>query len=126
MTDHSYLEKCEKLLKEFEITQAQMLRLDLDQARADFMIQMKQMRDLFKQITIKLEAYAFNSEKHKILLTKQIKRLLIFIKEMDLHISGFEAQNLPDENEIIFIFERQHLFKNIYRKHLSDFSAIMF
>ena len=125
MPFQSYLEKCENMLVEFERSQLKMLRLDLSGAGNDFMDQIVQLRQFFKQISKELADHSFNSERDKILLTKQIERLLIFLKEMDLHIAGFQATSLPGENEIIFIFERQHLFKNIYRKHMSDFSSIM-
>jgi len=121
----SYLEKCGNMLVDFEKTQLKMLKLDLPGAGNDFYDQIVQMRQFFKQISKELEGHSFNTERDKILLTKQIERLLVFLKEMDLHIAGFQATSLPGEDEIIFVFERQHLFKNIYRKHMSDFSSIM-
>jgi hypothetical protein len=125
MSHQSYLNKCKELLTEFEKIQLKMLQLDLPQAGDDFMDHIKQMHQFFKQCSIDFGGYSFKSEKDKLLLTKQIERLLIFLKEMDLHITGFQAAHFPEENEILFVFERQHLFKNIYRKHMDDFSRIM-
>jgi hypothetical protein len=125
MLSQSYLQKCEKLLDDFELTQARMLRLDLMSAENDFLIQMKQMRQFFNPMAAELKKFEFKTERDRLLLTKQIERLIVFLKEMDLHIVGFQTKSPPDENEVIFIFERQHLFKNIYRKHLHDFSSII-
>jgi hypothetical protein len=125
MAYQSYLRKCEELLTDFEKSQLHMLRLNLNEAGVNFLIQMKLMRQFFKQILKELDDHSFDTDRDKILLTKQIKRLLVFLKEMDLHILGFQTNPPPDEIEIIFIFERQHLFKNIYRKHLNDFTSII-
>ena len=124
MPYQSYLQNCSDLLNEFEKSQLQMLKMDLNRAGYDFFIQMKKMRQYFELELTELENHNFTTDRDKILLTKQIERLLIFIKEMDLHISEFQTKSSPDENEVIFIFER-HLFKNIYRKHLDDFAAII-
>jgi hypothetical protein len=125
MQYQSYLNMYENHLREFETIQLKMLRLNLVEAGNDFLAHIKQMRQFFRQISNELLTYSFRVERDQILLAKQIERLLVFLKEMDLHITGFQTMSTPDENEIIFIFERQHLFKNIYRKHMSDFESIM-
>jgi hypothetical protein len=99
--------------------------LDLKSAGEDFLIELNQMREFFKQVSKDLENFSFNSSKDQILISKQIERLLVFLKEMDMHIKGFFTEKRQNENEVIFIFERQHLFKNIYRKHLKDFASII-
>ena len=124
MPFQSYLNTCEKMLDEFEKIQLKMLQLELLQAGDEFINQIKLMRQHFKTMSLEFSKYTFKTEREKILLTKQIERLLIFLKEMDLHIAGFQSSQFPEENEILFIFERQHLFKNIYRKHLIDCSSI--
>jgi hypothetical protein len=123
MPNPSYIKKCERLLTDFENTQAEMLQLDFKKAGEDFLIQMKQMRENFKKILIEIAEFSFQNSKDQILINKQIERLLVFLKEMDLHMRGFHSKPPPDETEIIFIFERQHLFKNIFRKHLKDFAS---
>ena len=125
MPDHSYIKNCEKLLFDFENSQTQLLHLDLKSAGEDFLLQIKQMSELFNQILLDLEKYSFQSSRDQILITKQIERLLVFLKEMDMHIRGFYKEQPQSENEVIFIFDRQHLFKNIYRKHLKDFASIV-
>lgn len=102
-----------------------MLKLDFYSARTDFSVQIQNMHQLFEDTSKELVNHTFKMNRDKILLIKQIERLIIFLKEMDLHLSGFQKENSPDEKEVIFIFERQHLFKNIYRKHMSDYSSIM-
>jgi hypothetical protein len=124
MPYQSYLKKYENLLIDFEKTQLKMLRLDVDGAGDDFINQIIEMRQFFKQVSKELVEHRFKTEREKTLLTKQIERLMIFLKEMDLHIAGFQAKSSPGEDEILFIFERQHLFKNIYRKHMSDLALI--
>jgi hypothetical protein len=124
MSYQSYLQKCEDLLAEFEENQSRMLRLDLHVAGENFIVHIKQMRQLFKQISRELENFSFKSGRDQLLISKQIERLLVFLKEMELHLRCFFTKTLPDENKIIFIFERQHLYKNIYRKHLKDLTAI--
>jgi hypothetical protein len=125
MLDKSYQKKCEDLLRDFEKTQLRMLQLDLRGASESFLIQLKEMRQFFRNVATEFADYSFESERDKTLLIKQIERLLVFLKEMDLHLTGFESKVMPDENEIIFIFERQHLFKNIYRKHITDYATII-
>jgi hypothetical protein len=125
MLDQFYHNKCENLLIEFEKNQLKMLQLDLKGASESFLLQLEEMRQFFTMVTADFVNHSFESERDKTLLIKQIQRLLIFLKEMDLHISGFQSNVMPDENEILFIFDRQHLFKNILRKHLNDYSAII-
>ena len=120
-----YIETSEKLLADFEKTQAQMLHLDLINAGNDFQKQITKIARLLRHMSKDLENNSFKNNKNKILIIKQIKRLLVFLKEMNLHIHGFFLTPPPNENEIIFIFERQHLFKNIYRKHLSDITVLI-
>jgi hypothetical protein len=124
MPFQSYLKKYENLLIDFEKSQLKMLKLNLGDAGDDFLNQIIEMRQFFKQVSNEIVVFTFKTEREKTLLTKQIERLLVFLKEMELHIAGFFANSSPGENEILFIFERQHLFKNIYRKHLSDLASI--
>jgi len=125
MPDKYYLKNCKDLLIGFEKIQLKMLQLDLKGASEGFFTQLEEMRQFFTEVKADFANHPFKSDRDKTLLTKQIERLLIFLKEMDLHITGFQSKVTPDENEILFIFERQHLFKNIYRKHLTDYSAII-
>ena len=101
-----------------------MLQLNLENAGEDFLIQMKKMHEFFKQTLTELELFSFKNSRDQLLIYKQIERLEVFLKEMNLHVRGFHAKPPPDESEIIFIFELQHLFKNIFRKHLKDFALI--
>lgn len=125
MPYRSYIKKCEEILTSFEETQEQMLHLNLRSAGKDFLIQMKNMHGFFKQVLVELEVSSLKNSKDQFLINKQIERLQVFLKEMDLHVRGFYTKPPPDEMEIIFIFERQHLFKNIFRKHLKDFASIV-
>jgi hypothetical protein len=123
MPYRSYTKKCEEILNCFEKAQRQMLHLNLEDAVKEFIIQMKKMHEIFEQMLSELEAFSFKNRKDQLLINKQIERLQVFLKEMDLHVRGLHTKPHPDEMEIIFIFERQHLFKNIFRKHLKDFTS---
>ena len=93
-----------------------MLHLNLENAGEDFLIQIKKMHEFFKKMLTELELFSFKNSRDQLLIYKQIERLEVFLKEMNLHVRGFHTKPPPDEREIIFIFERQHLFKNIFRK----------
>ena len=58
------------------------------------------------------------------LLGKQQQRLRTFLKELQSQCKSLESMSAADEHGVIFIFERQHLFKNIFGKHLRDFAKI--
>ena len=124
MPYHSYFKECEDLLIKFEENQSRMLGLDLQIAGKNFSALVKQMRQLFEQMSKELKNIAFKNSRDQLLISKQIELLLLFLQEMDLHMGSFFSMVPPDENKIIFIFERQHLFKNIYRKHIRDLNAI--
>lgn len=124
MDNQTYVEECGKLIKTFEYAQQQMLRLNLIIAQEEFSLDIIEMRNYFVQMQRLLEKKNFEVKRDKILLTKQIDRLLKFLKEMERYIQDFKKDPPPDEKEIIFIFDRQHLFKNIFHKHLSDFASL--
>ena len=125
MTNNTYLETCRQLLKAFETTQYLMLRMELKLAEEEFLIEMQEMRLTFNQMGRIIQKKSFSVKRDQILLKKQIERLEKFLSEMKGHIQGFSRRPAPDEKKIIFIFNRQHLFKNIYRKHLSDFVNLL-
>jgi hypothetical protein len=120
-----YLDKCVTFLKAFEISQRKMLKMDLQSSGSEFSNQIKDMHQFFEKATHDLKQYSYETARDKMLLTKQVERLIIFLKEMELHISEFHKETVSLEDNVLFIFERQHLFKNIYRKHLSDYDSIM-
>ena len=123
MPYRSYTKKCEEILNRFEKAQRQMLHLNLEDAEKEFIIQMKKMHENFEQMLSELEAFSFKNSKDQLLINNQIERLQVFLKELDLHVKGLHTKPHLDEMEIIFIFGRQHLFKNIFRKHLKDFTS---
>jgi hypothetical protein len=125
MTILSYIESSEKVLKEFENTQEHMLYRNLAYAAKNFRIQNKNMVRFLDQISKDLETYSFKNSKDQVLVTKQVEKLRVFLKEMELHIFRFHSKPPPDEHDIIFVFERQYVFKKMYRKHLSDIADIM-
>ena len=102
-----------------------MLKMELSRSGSDFSAQMKEMHQLFEEVSQDLMSHSFKVSRDKLLLTKQVERLKIFIKEMELHLSEFQNENALPEEDVLFIFERQHIFKNIYRKHMSDFASII-
>ncbi len=124
MYSHSYTEECRRLIQAFEKTQYIMLRLDIINAEKEFLIEIVKIRQLIKPMSIALQEKEFAVKRDQTLLLKQIERLLMFLKEMEGHIKGFSQNNSPAEKEIIFYFERQHLFKNIFHRHIDDFAQL--
>jgi len=120
---HEYIQECKLLLQAFEITQETMLRLNLPCACDEFQVEMNGFRALFNEMSVTLRQKEDFSPRRRVLLTKQIERLNKFLKEMNGLISGCRYDQNLKETHIIFVFERQHLFKNILRRHLKDMAA---
>jgi hypothetical protein len=120
----TYLNDCRLLLIEFEKTQLQMLRMNIERAAEEFNSEIKQMRFSFEKMKALVKNTSFDSLKDQILLNGQIGRLLSFLKEMEGHVLHMQEGKIENEQKVIFIFDRQHLFKKIYRKHLLDFERL--
>jgi len=121
----TYINEARLLLQAFEQTQSMMLFMKLQESVAEFEIELQQMNGIFHKMHLKLLSREFISSRDKTLLTKQIERLLKFLKEMTGHIDQIKTNPALSESQIILIFHRQHMFKNIYKKHLSDFIRII-
>jgi hypothetical protein len=121
----TYINEARLLLQAFEQTQSTMLFMKLQESVEEFEIELQNMYILFKETHLKLSSRKFYNDRDKTLLTKQIERLLKFLKEMTGHIDRIKTNPPPSEEQIILIFHRQHLFKNIYKKHLSDYIMII-
>ena len=119
-----YIPYARKLLQAFEHTQADMLLLDLEKSRSEFLIEVQEMRSIFAKTLSDLAEKKFKTIRDKRLLTGQLEKMLIILKEMSGHLRLKKPGHTADEGHIIFIFYRQHLFKNIYRRHLSDYVRI--
>lgn len=121
MFNKNYISECKQLLQAFELTQAYMLYKKFELARKEFLIEINQMNNLFTQMQSELNLRTFAEENQKLLLMKQIDRLIKFIKEFGMQVAKLDKWSQVSEEEIIFFFERQYKFKMIYKKHLADF-----
>jgi hypothetical protein len=124
MIYNHYLSQCRQLLQAFEQTQSIMLRLDFVNAYKEFTIEISEFNNLLEEMKIVLTERKFADNRQQYLYIKQIQRLQTFLKEMQGLIKNLTAQPEYEIKKIIFIFDRQHLFKNILRKHISDFVKI--
>ena len=123
--NRTYLAECKQLLQAFELTQAQMLRLQLMIVQKEFEIEIDQMEVIFKEMNLALNEQGISDKQNQILLTKQIERLLKFTKELKGLITRLADPESTTEIDIIFLFERQLKFKIIFERHLADFARIV-
>lgn len=121
MFNKNYISECKQLLQAFELTQANMLNKKFKLARKEFLIEINQMAILFTQMQNELNLKIFAEEKQKLLLMKQIDRLIRFMKEFGTPFDKLAEPDQVSDEEIIILFERQYKFKVIYKKHLADF-----
>ena len=121
MFNKNYISECKQLLQAFELTQANMLNKKFKLARKEFLIEINQMAILFTQMQSELNLKIFAEEKQKLLLMKQIDRLIKFMKEFGMQVDKLDEPDQVSDEEIIILFERQYKFKVIYKKHLADF-----
>ena len=121
MLNSNYISECKQLLQAFELSQAEMLQKHYQTAAGEFAEELEQMKVRFGSVYSELEKIKFADPNHKLLLVKQIERLLTFMKEFSLHINDLFKQKSIKEEQILFIFERQYKFKQIYKRHIEDF-----
>lgn len=124
MFNKNYISECKQLLQAFELTQANMLNKKYQIAREEFLIEINEMSNLFMQMKSDLNSGTVVEEKQKLLLLKQIDRIIKFMKEFGTQVDKLDEPDQVSDEEIIFIFERQYKFKMIYKKHLADFVAL--
>jgi hypothetical protein len=125
MFNKNYISECKQLLQAFELTQANMLNKKYELAREEFLIEINQMSILFTQMKSELNSGTIAEEKQKLLLMKQIVRLIKYIEEFGTQVDKLNEPDQVSEEEILFIFERQYKFKVIYKKHLADFVSLV-
>ena len=118
----NYLQEMRLYLQAFEHTQLLMLRADFNRCVEEFEIEIEQISGNLTAMKKSIGDTNISEKRINFLLGRQIDRLLKFLKEMLLHCGRLGGKPPLTGKEVIFIFERQHLFKNIYRKHLSDFT----
>ena len=121
LPNSNYISECKQLLQAFELSQAQMLQKNYQTAAGEFALELEQMKVAFGTMLSDLENKVLKNPNHTLLLMKQIERLLKFMKEFSLHINDLFKKDTIEEKQIIFIFERQYKFKQIFKRHLEDF-----
>ena len=125
MFNKNYISECKQLLQAFELTQANMLNKKYELAREEFLLEITQMIILFTRMQSELNLKTFAQENQKLLLMKQIDLLIKFINEFSMQVDKLDEPDQVSEEEIIFLFERQYKFKMVYKKHLTDFVALV-
>ena len=98
-----------------------MLQKKYSLAAGEFAQELEQMKVIFGRAYSEFENESAAEQAQKLLLIKQIERLLNFMKEFSLHINDLFKQTSISEEQILFIFERQYKFKQIYMRHIEDF-----
>ena len=125
MFNKNYISECKQLLQAFELTQANMLNKKYELAREEFLLEINHMIILFTRMQSELNLKTFAQENQKLLLMKQIDLLIKFINEFSMQVDKLDEPDQVSEEEIIFLFERQYKFKMVYKKHLTDFVAMV-
>jgi len=125
MFNKNYISECKQLLQAFELTQANMLNKKYELAREEFLLEINHMIILFTRMQSELNLKTFAQENQKLLLMTQIDRLIKFMKEISTQVNKLYKPDKISEEEIIFFFERQYKFKMVYKKHLTDFVALV-
>jgi hypothetical protein len=119
--NRNYITECKQLLQAFELSQAEMLQKNYQTAAGEFAQELEQMKVLFGRAYSEFENQSAAEQSRKRLLIKQIERLLMFMKEFSLHLNDLFKHSSISEEQIIFIFERQYKFKQIYKRHIEDY-----
>lgn len=122
-SNKDYIQECKLFLQAFENTQALMLEMKCESAALEFESEI----EVLNQLVNEMHAFLCGKDqtnKSVFLLTRQIERVNVFFKEMRGLLINLKDGGQIESSQIIMIFERQHLFKNIFRKHLADFSKL--
>lgn len=120
--NNNYLTECKQLLQAFELTQAHLLRFELNTAVEEFRLEIAHFSELFIDMSASLSENKSFSGRHRLLLQKQTERLLIYLKELHGSLYELTDKKKPDGLKLIHIFERQYKFKTILKNHLNDFT----
>ena len=118
----NYLAECKQLLQAFEITQAELLRFNLENAVGEFRLEIAHFSELFIDMSASLKENKSFNDRQRLLLKKQTERLLIYLKELAGSLYELTDKNKHDGLQLIHIFERQYKFKTILKNHLNDFT----
>lgn len=112
-----YLKHCRKFLVGFEQAQEEMLRLNVEEARASFKELISEIRSQFQQALSHLR----ETDRHSFvfLLRKQIQLLEKYLLRMEKDLADL-SQSAQLTESIIAAFDKQYRFKRVLKKHLAD------
>jgi len=124
MPINSYLQDCRQLFQAFEDTQAKLIRLKIQEAITEFRVEIEQLDKDFSKMYRELDTRFDESNRMAYLNLRQLDRLKIFLRELRTHIDHLEKMKNPDHTMIIFFLQRQYKFKQIFRRHLTDYARL--
>ena len=124
MPINSYLQDCRQLLQAFEDTQSKLIRLKIPEAVTEFRVEIRRLDTDFSKMYRELGTRFDERNRMVYLNLKQLERLRIFLKELKTHIEQLEEMNTPDHTMILFYLQRQYKFKQIFRRHLTDYARL--
>jgi len=124
MPFNTYLQDCRQLLQAFEDTQAKLILLNIPEATTELQIEFRQLNEYFSAMHTELNQ-RFDCENSLVYLNlRQLDRLQQFLKELKTQINQLNGMNRPDHSMIIFFMQRQYKFKQIFRRHLTDYARL--
>jgi hypothetical protein len=124
MPINTYLQNCRLLLQAFEDTQAKLLRLKTAEAIAEFRTEIRQLDQDFLKMHHEIGRRFDAGNRTAFLNLRQLERLRSFLKELRTHTDHLENMDRPDHTMIIFFVQRQYKFKQIFRRHLTDYARL--
>ncbi len=124
MLSNTYIQDCRQLLQAFEDTQEKLILLNVPEATAELRIEFRQLNEYFSAMHKDLN-HRFSGDKPLIFLNlRQLDRLQQFLKELKTQINQLNRMKKPDYSMIIFFLQRQYKFKQIFRRHLTDYARL--
>lgn len=120
MPRHEYVQDMRLLFQAFENSQVHLLRRRIQKACDEFIAEFNQLEHQFKHLHSAHSILYKMAPNRRLLIEKQIERLQKFIREMIGTMNQLQNAGQVEDARILFLFERQHLFKNILRRHLKD------
>jgi len=119
-----YLQDSRQILHAFEETQSKLIRLRIAEAVPEFSVEIRRMETDFSRMHDRLSRNFNADDKLAHLNLMQLDRLQNFLKELRLQIRQLQNMKIPDHNLILFYLQRQYKFKQIFRRHLTDYARL--
>lgn len=119
-----YLQDSRQILQAFESTQAKLIRLKIAEAVSEFSVEIWRMDTEFSRMHARLRQHPEAQDRLTSLNLLQLDRLQNFLKELQLQVRQLQDMRTPDHKLILFFLQRQYKFKQIFRRHLTDYARL--